>query len=347
LPSDVLAGADDAGREIARFDTEAGREIAPFSTVLLRSESAASSRIENLTASARAVAEAELGHGGHNASLVVANQRAMSAAIALADRIDADAILEMHASLLGSSHPEIAGRWRSEQVWIGGSDLGPHDAAFVPPHPDHVPAAIDDLVTFIARDDIPVLAHAALAHAQFETIHPFPDGNGRTGRALVHAQLRHKQLTRNVTVPVSAGLLTDVDAYFDALTTYRAGHPVPIVERFTEAAFAAVDNGRQLVDELHNVRADWQGRISARRDANAWRVADLVLRHPVVNAALVAGELGIVPNNTYRAIEPLVAAGVLIEFTNKKRDRLWRAPQVLEALDAFAARTGRRCRAGT
>ena len=243
LPADVLTEADEASQNIARFDTEIGTEIASFAPILLRTESAASSKIENLTASARAIAEAALGFGSRNASLIVANQRAMSAAISLADHLDADAILNMHDALLGSSAPAIAGKWRTEQVWIGGGNFSPHDAVFIPPHHERVPAAIDDLIRFINRVDIPTLAHAAIAHAQFETIHPFPDGNGRVGRALVHAHLRNAQLTRNVTVPVSAGLLTNINAYFAALDAYRGGDIVPIVKMFADATFAALDNG--------------------------------------------------------------------------------------------------------
>jgi Fic family protein len=346
MPAAVLAAAEDASTEIARFDAEAGTEIAPFSAILLRSESAASSKIENLTASARAIAEAELGHGSRNAVLIVANERAMSAAIALADRLDGPAILDMHDALLRESAPAIAGRWRDQQVWIGGGDHSPHAAQFVPPHHDRLPGAIEDLIRFIARTDIPTLAHAAITHAQFETIHPFPDGNGRVGRALVHAQLRHARLTRHVTVPVSAGLLTDIDAYFDALSAYREGDPVPIVERFAEATFSALTNGRQLVADLHGVRTDWGQRVKARRDAAAWKVTEIVMRHPVVNAPSLSRELGIPQTNVYRALQPLVDAGVLVEFTNNKRDRLWRAPDVLEVLDAFATRTGRRHRPG-
>jgi len=345
LPSETAAAIDEAGAEIARFDAELGHEIAPFAAVLLRSESAASSKIENLTASARAIAEAELhGHASRNASLIVANERAMSAAIALAERIDGDAILAMHAALLERSDPDIAGKWRDQQVWVGGSDLGPHGASYVAPHRDRVPAAIADLVAFINRDDVPVLAHAALAHAQFETIHPFPDGNGRTGRALVHAHLRAKGLIRNVTVPVSAGLLTDVDGYFAALTQYRDGHPIAIVEAFAEAAFRAVANGPKLVGDLRSIRDEWKERVQARPHAAAWRVADLLLRHPVVNAALIATELDIASQNTYRSLRPLVDAEVLIEFTDRTRNKLWRAPDVLEALDRFATRAGRRTR---
>ena len=344
LPTETEAQVGDAAAEISRFDAELGAEIAPFSAVLLRTESAASSKIENLTASARAIAEAELHPSGGNASLIVANTRALTAAIELAKRIDSPAILAMHEALLAPSRPDIAGRWRDEQVWIGGSDHGPHGANFVPPHHDRVPGAIKDLITFIGRDDIPTLSQAALAHAQFETIHPFPDGNGRTGRTLLHAELRNKGLSRKVTVPVSAGLLTNTDAYFDALTQYRQGNPVPIVEALANAAFKAIHNARQLVEELRAARADWEERIKTRRGTNTWRIVDLILGHPVVNVALVATELGIARPNVYGPLEPLLDAQVLVEFTDKKRNQMWGAPEVLEALDRFALRAGRRIR---
>lgn len=335
--------ATEASTEIARFDAEVGGDIAPFSAILLRSESVASSRIENITASAKAIALAELGETSRgNATLIVANATAMQAAIALADSLDGDAILAMHFALLGSAHPEWAGKWRDVQNWVGGSDWSPHGALFVPPHPGRVPAAIADLETFLGRYDLPPLIQAAIAHAQFETIHPFPDGNGRTGRALIHSLLRAKDLTRQVTVPVSAGLLADTDAYFAALSAYREGEPEPIVERLANATFAAVNNGRALVDELKALREEWNEVIGARRGAAAWRVADLMLSQPVVDSPLVQRHLEVTAPAALRAIEQLVEAGVLIKVSGRQRYRRYSAPQVLAALDSFAARSGRR-----
>lgn len=343
LPSGVLALADEASIEITRFDAELGTEVAPFAAILLRSESASSSKIENLTSSARAIALAELGSDKRqNSAEIVANVNAMKAAIELADRIDEQAILAMHSALMLEHRPEITGRWRTDQVWIGGSDYGPHQAAFVPPHHDRVPAAMDDLIAFAQRDDIPALVHAALVHAQFETIHPFPDGNGRTGRALVHSLLRRKGVTRNVTVPVSAGLLTDTDGYFDALTAFRAGQPEVIVTLMAEASFSAIANGRELVADLTEARERWSERIIARRDAAVWRVLQLLLRQPVVDSALVQRELQITAANANLALRQLEESGVIKEFSDKKRNRLWQAPEVLSALDGFAARAGRR-----
>lgn len=343
LPSDILADAEDASREVTRFDAELGGEIAPFSSVLLRTESAASSNIENLTASARAIAEAELpgAKTTANAKVIVANTVAMMAAINLADNIDADAILTMHQALMHDVDPRSAGRWREEQVWIGGGTHGPRGAMFVPPHHSRVPAAVDDLLRFGQRDDIPLLPQIALAHAQFETIHPFTDGNGRTGRALIQAMLRHKGLTRNVTVPVSAGLLTNTDSYFAALTAYREGDSAPIVHRVSEAAVAAVFNGRELVRELHAVRAEWNDKITARSDSAVWQVADLLLRRPVVNTALLTEELGIESKHARRYLEPLSSTGIIIETSSGPRSRVWRSPEVIAALDAFAERARR------
>lgn len=344
LPSRVLADTEEASQEIARFDAELGDEIAPFASVLLRSESAASSKIENLTASARAIAEAEtLGHSTRrNASMIVANTEAMQAAVALADRIDGDATLAMHAALMKASNPDIAGKWRTEQVWIGGGDFGPRGADFIAPQHSRVPGAIDDLIRFAGRDDISVLPQIAIAHAQFETIHPFPDGNGRTGRALIQAMLRNKRLTRQVTVPVSAGLLTNTDSYFEALGSYREGEIVPIVEKLSAASVLAVINGRHLVGDLRVIREEWASKITARRDSAVHRVADLLIRRPVVNAQLLKRELNIPMSNVYRYLDPLTELGVIVEFTDQSRNRAWRAPEVLRALDAFAERAGRR-----
>jgi Fic family protein len=343
LPSGVLTDAEEASQEIARFDTELGDEIAPFASVLLRTESAASSEIENLTASARAIAEAEtLGDTSRrNASMIVANTKAMQAAIALADQIDGEAILTMHAALMHATDPGIAGKWRTEQVWIGGGNFGPRGADFIAPYQGRVPEAIDDLISFAKRGDIQVLPQIAIAHAQFETIHPFPDGNGRTGRALIQAMLRNKRLTRQITVPVSAGLLTDTDSYFKALGAYREGDPAPIVERLSIASMLAVVNGRQLVDDLKALREHWGSKITARGDSAIHRVADLLVKRPVVNAQLLKDELNIPMSNVYRYLDPLAESGIIVEFTDRSRNRAWRAPEVLRALDAFAERAGR------
>lgn len=343
IDGELQALTEEAASELARFDAEVGHIAAPFAAILLRTESASSSEIENLTSGARQIALAELGeHASKNARLIVGNVRAMQAALALSESIDGHAILEMHRALLEQSNPDIMGQWRDQQVWIGGGSLGPHTAQFVPPHHERVTALMDDLVTFANRVDLPVLVQTAIAHAQFETIHPFPDGNGRVGRALIQAMLRGGQLTRNVVVPVSAGLLHDTSRYFDALGAYRSGDIAPIIRAIAEASFAAVHNGRILVDDLETVQLEWRDRVRARRDSAAHRLVSILLRQPVIDSAAAATQLGISAVNAQVAINRLVDAGVLIQISSGRRNRIWLAKDVVRALDEFGARAKRR-----
>ena len=242
--------------------------------MLLRSESAASSQIENLTSSARALAEAEIGEGARaNAAVILANVRTMQAALDLAGRLDEAAVLAMHRALMSQQSVHAAGAWREQQVWVGGSPLHPGDAHYVPPVAADVPGLMADLVRFMDRDDLPPLAHAALAHAQFETIHPFTDGNGRTGRALLHSVLLHTGAIRRVTVPISAGLLALRDDYFAALTAYRKGDAEPILRCVAEAARSGTHIGERLVATLRGVRDEWAEQLTARAGSASWGAA--------------------------------------------------------------------------
>lgn len=340
----ALALAEESAIAIARFDERYGQHVAPFATLLLRSESAASSRIENLTASARSLGEAELGSTEKaNATLVVRNVRAMEAALATADEMDIDSVLRMHKALMvGTPDEDVAGQWRQQQVWIGTSVVSPVGATFVPPKFERVPELMDDVMAYARRPDLPVMVQAAIAHAQFETIHPFTDGNGRTGRALLHSMLKHRRIASRVTVPVSAGLLANVKGYHQALTLYREGDPDTIIEQCAEAAFLAIDNGTTLADEVSAISSSWREKITARRDAAVWKVLDLLARQPVVNAATVQSRLGLDYMRSKRAMDSLETVGIVVGVDKFKQGRFWRAPEMIDALDAFAERAGRR-----
>lgn len=354
----LQAEAEDAVREIARFDAEvtaiaerraaregdeAATELAPLAAVLLRTESASSSGIEGVTAGARALAVAAIeAKAGLHTQLVTANVTAMQRAVALADDISVGAILAAHQALLHGHAHAAPGQLRDQQVWIGSNALSPHTASFVPPHHTRVPAALDDLIAFVHRLDLPVLTQVAIAHAQFETIHPFNDGNGRVGRTLVHAMLRHSGVTRTLTVPVSAGLLTDTSAYFQALTDYREGYVETIIRQFINASFRAISNGRALVDDLENVYEAWSEKLAARRGSAARRLLPHLLNQPAVNVAYVESATGVVLSAAQRAVEQLEAAEILKRTGGKRRNRVWIAQDVIDALDAFAERVGRR-----
>ena len=342
LTEETRALVEQATVAAVRFDTTDAHRVVPFTPLLLRSESAASSRIEQLTSSARKVLEAEVtGRGRGNAALIAANTRQMEAAVERA-RARVDGIVEMHRILLTDSAPEIAGVLRNAQVWIGGSDYSPAGAMFVPPHQRHLEGLMADLGEFMARDDLPALAQAAVAHAQFETIHPFADGNGRTGRALVHVVLRERCLTTSSALPLSAGLLTDTAGYFAALDAYRSGDVDRIVQLFARAAIDAAGRGSWLAAELVALREEWNEQLTARADALAWRVLDLLLQRPVLTTAAVSAEFDVSAETARNALERLEVDGIVISAQLDKRQRGWRSPDVLALLDEFADAAGRR-----
>ncbi|WP_245708620.1 Fic family protein [Ruania alba] len=317
--------------------------MSSFAPVLLRSEAASSSQIEMLTASARAIFSAELGlRTGRNAEQITANTRLLESAIALADEISPAAILQMHAVLMENRSAHPRGRWRDEAVWVGTRSDSAVGAEFVAPHHARIPALIDDLVALASRRDISPVVHLSVVHAQFETIHPFTDGNGRTGRALAQAMLRHAGVTRHLAIPVSAGLLADIEGYHRSLTAFRSGDVEPIVLAFTDAIARAIANTRALVAELDEIRARWEERLRVRRDSHAWRLLDVLLRSPVVSAALAADELGIRQPNVYPPLRALTEAGILASKREHQLGPFWRADEVLSAVDAFAERAGRR-----
>lgn len=324
---------------IERFDERAVAWGNPFASVLLRSESASSSEIERLSASARRIALATLGDGrSENATRIARNVRAMQAAVALSDHMDAEAILAMHRELGGGDDPENAGRFRTEWVWIRGRS--PVTAEFVATHHSKVETAIDDLVRFLRRTDIEPLTQAAIAHAQFETIHPFTDGNGRTGRALVSSVLRYRGAATNLSVPISSGLLSDASAYFDALTAYREGDLHPIVDQFAVAAERAVVNATILHDDVSAIRDDIV-RTAVRRTRNIERFAELCASEPAFNINMVV-EWGIARPTAYRLCERLTSLKMLRRERSIGGVDVWTVVGLTDALDAFAARSGRR-----
>lgn len=343
IPGSLAAEAADAQAALTAFDARVGEIPAPLAAILLHTESASSSEIERLTAGAKAIALAELGRrSGANAELIVANVHAMQAALELADELSADAVIAMQRALLARHSPDLVGL-RESQVWIGGAlSNSPHSAEFVPPHAERVTDLMTDVMTFARRTDLLLLPHVAIAHAQFETIHPFGDGNGRTGRALVHSMLRHHGVTRTVTVPVSAGLLADTARYFAALTAYRDGDIEPIVEQFIAATWRSIGNADSLVADLLALRMRWEAQVDARRGSGARQLLDMLASHPVIDVRRAAELLGVAYTSAAGAIDRLEAAGVLTPLSGAARNRAWQAADVIELLDAFAARARRR-----
>ena len=334
LPTRLAAAEADAVAAVSRFDSDAASALLPFTPLLLRSESSASSRIERLTVSARRLMEAELFETGRgNAALVVANTRAMTAASSIRPPLSLDSLLSMHRALLESSAPDDAGALRREPVWIGGSELSPAGALFVPPRHERVPEALEDLF--------------AIAHAHFETIHPFVDGNGRTGRALIHVLLSWAGLTPHAPLPLSAVLLADVDSYFRSLDAYRRGEPLVIVELFIGAAARAAALGRSAGRRIGRTVEAMLERSPGRAGTPDRAIIELLARRPVLDAGSAATAVGVSEAAARRSLERLEAAGLLRGYLIGPHRRAWRSPEILDLMDDVASALGRRARPGT
>lgn len=332
-------------REITALDTARGAELESLGTLLLRAESVASSKIEHVEASVEDYAKALHGiRSNSSATSMVASTRALSDLISSVDDggdIELDSLLRAHKELMAEDPVErsYAGRVRDMQNWIGGSDYSPRNALYVPPPPETVENYLDDLVAFSNRDDVPVIAQAAIAHAQFESIHPFTDGNGRIGRALINTILRRRRITTRTVVPLASALVAHRDTYFDQLGDYRDGHPEPIVSAFSAASAIASRESRATADRIADLPEQWTetlGRV--RRGSAAQRIlADLHLR-PVFSSEDAEDRIGGATSSVYAAINRLHEAGVIRPLTNRTRNQVWGAGDLLDELDDLGTR---------
>lgn len=189
LDSDTAADLEAATSEITKLDGTYADDLSALGTLLLRTESVASSKIEQIEASVDDYARALHGVRANSSAVAMAAAttalEAMIGTVGSRTPIRLSAITTAHAALMrdDSSESTTAGELRTVQNWIGGSDFSPRGAIYIPPPPETVQGYMNDLIAFANRDDMPVLLQAAIAHAQFESIHPFTDGNGRIGRA--------------------------------------------------------------------------------------------------------------------------------------------------------------------
>jgi len=255
-------------------------------------------------------------------------------------RIERADLERAHAALMRDDPHEgpWAGRVRDGQNWIGGSDHSPVGAIYVPPSAERAEELLDDLIEFVNRDDLPTMVQATIAHAQFESIHPFGDGNGRIGRALIGAILRRRRVTTNTVVPVASGLLARRDEYFDALADYRDGRVAPLLGLMLRSATVAAQEGRLSVQRVKELPGDWAERSDARRGSLAARLLPAFFDNPVMSADEIEALTGTSSAAVYSAIGTLEREGIIHEITGRRRNRVWAASDLMNALDQLDAR---------
>ncbi|MFC5730139.1 MULTISPECIES: Fic family protein [Nocardioides] len=350
-PPFVAHRSDSALNAIARVDSAHGAHLAGLSALLLRAESVASSKIENVEATLDDYARARHGNKSNDSAVsMVAATRALAALISSVDGgcdITLDNILAAHHVLMENDPSERthAGRLRSEQNWIGGSDYSPRGADYVPPPHEAVPAYIEDLLEFANRDDVPVMLQAALVHAQFESIHPFTDGNGRIGRALINTVFRRRGITTSVAIPLASALVAKRESYFDMLAAYRAGDAGPILLGLSRAAQTAAREADVSARRLAEMPEEWvrqhqkaTGRAPRAKSASA-KVLDRLLTEPFFTTEEMEESIGSSRTSTSDAIKVLQEAGILRPLTpNRKRNQVWAAVAVVDELEDLGLR---------
>ena len=361
IDGDGAADVADAESAITRLDTSAVAfaDSEALASLLLRAESVASSRIEGLEIGARRLlrtdAARRLGVEPRDVTAreILGNIDAMTWAVGEiqpGNSITVDTLLETHSRLLTATRmEEHAGRMREVQNWIGGSGYNPCSASFVPPPPELLHELLDDLMGFCNDDSLPALAQAAVAHAQFETIHPFADGNGRTGRALIHMILRRRGLGLRILPPVSLILATCTQDYIDGLTGTRyVGTPGSVVAHsginrwialFASACSRAVEDAGQFEKQVRELQSSWRERIGrVRRDSTVNLLISVLPSAPVLTATTASELVGRSFPATSLAIERLVAAGVLVQVSVGRRNRAYEASGLIDAFTAFERR---------
>lgn len=341
--------------DLSHLDLVHGRTLSALNHLQLRTESVDSSKIENVDASLADYGRALLGVGANASAVSMASATAaLTRMIADADStrsIRPEAILRAHHELFRRTPSEAhrAGTFRTTQNWVGGSDYSPLGALHVPPPPETVSSYLDDLFAFADRDDLPPVVQAAIVHAQFESIHPFIDGNGRIGRTLVHAVLRRRRSTRHLTVPIASALVAHRERYFEALVDYRAGRARTMVAMLATAVRIATAESWVTATRVREVRDGWQDAVGdARPGSAAYRMLDLLTEEPIVNATLVAERLGLAEGEARTTIDRLVDVRVLRRSPRSRRAPVWLAGAVLDEVQDLSTRiqaSSRRMRA--
>ncbi len=352
LPQDVAAVVGEAERAVADLNVHGPQLTAleVLSRQLLRAEAVASSRIEGLELSHRRIARADFDPASADATAreVLGNLRAMEKAIAFAMKrrpFTVADLLHIHRTLFADV-PEArrrAGKIRDRQNWIGKDGSTPYNADYIPPVCERVRPLLDDLVRVInERDDMSPIVQAAVVHAQFETIHPFADGNGRVGRSLIHMVLRRRGLAPTYVPPISLVLATNQKAYVGGLVTFRGYDDAGVanwVALFAQATRTAANHSVGLADDLAKLEASWRERARVqRRRSTLDRLIQTLAATPVIDIPHAAKQLNVEYETARLTVERLIEAEVLVPVSARKRDRIFEAREVFELIDSFERR---------
>lgn len=361
LEPDVVGDVVRAERAIVLLNEKAValQSSEGIARLLLRAESVSSSHIEGLSIGTRRLlrAEANIAHGeefrhDETAAEIVGNIKAMQNALdaaQLQEKVTAETILGIHRTLCsGTRIEQFGGVVRDKQNWVGGNSYNPLEADYVPPAPHYVRDLLDDLAAYCNDETVSPVLQAALIHAQFESIHPFIDGNGRTGRALIHFILRRRGIASHLVPPISLVLATHAHSYVQGLTEFRSidGDSRKAqdginewVSFFAGACLTACEEACKFEESTARLEQEWRERLGAVRAGSALDVLlPLLSGMPLFSVKTAALATGRSTSSIAVAVNRCADAGIVVPAKKQKRNRSFEVPDVINEFNIFERR---------
>lgn len=343
LTEDIIALLVKANSQLAVLESVATRipNVELFVSMYVRKEALMSSQIEGTQATLEDVLDPMLdANTNRNVADVVNYIKATEFAInrlqalPLCNRL----IKETHAVLMEGvrGQEKSPGEFRYSQNWIGGQGSTLKNARYIPPSPDDMLDAMSDLEKYInADDDLDALIRAALIHYQFETIHPFLDGNGRVGRLLITLFLMEKRVLSTPALYISYFLKKNRVEYYDRMTEVRTkGNYEQWVKFFLQAIMESAEDATATIDELialHDANVSVISKLG-RAAKNVMLVFNYLESNPIIEIRKTSEALGITFNTTSSAVNRLVDADILVQTSNNSRNRTFAYEAYLDIL---------------
>lgn len=340
----LLGLLTDAAAAVGRLDGMAGTLPNPdlFVASYVRREAVLSSQIEGTQSSLDDVlaheVEARVATPPDDIAETVNYVRAMRLGLRLLDELPLSGrlIRRVHGELMEGvrGQERDPGEFRRTQNWIGSAGCTLESATFVPPAPEDLPGTIRDFEVYLNASDDPPLVLAALAHAQFETIHPFLDGNGRVGRLLVTMLLVQRRVLARPLLYLSLFLKQNRSEYYDRLDGIRTRGDWEGWLRFFLTGVKSTANDAVRVAAELTALTDEHRRIAADQNLGryGWPLIDLLAQQPVVTIKYATARLSSTPATVGRLLDELVSLGIVDEITGLRRNRVYRYSPFLDVL---------------
>ena len=343
IDSDIINKLVEANRNLVRLDTASKLipNVELFISMYVRKEALISSQIEGTQCTLDDVLDPDADSNKNlDISDVINYVKACSFAIKRLESLPPcnRLLREIHKELLSGVRGEEKnpGEFRRSQNWIGASNCTLNEARYIPPNVDDMTTALSDLEKYMNEDDeYDPLIRIALIHYQFETIHPFLDGNGRIGRLMILLYLMEKGYLAKPIIYISYFLKKNQTEYYDRMSEVRkSGNYEQWVRFFLEAVSAAANDSLMTIEKLSELHEKNITKLpkTTRKEDNTRKVFDYLEKYPIIDIKRTSVALDISFNTASTAVNKLVRIGILKETTNASRNRVFSYEEYLNIL---------------